>query len=181
MITNSLTGIRVKLRAPEPGDIDLLYAWENDMSIWNVSNTLTPFSRFHIEEYVLNSQKDIFTVRQLRLMIDLKVLGTLEEPVGTIDLFDFEPLHQRAGVGIFICEPFRKKGYAFEALNIFIRYVFDNLRLHQLFCNISPDNAASLRLFTSLGFTKCGIKKEWVKDDQKWQDEWMYQLIHHDD
>lgn len=174
-----LTGINLRLRALEPDDVDLLYSWENDTSIWNVGSTLAPFSRYHLEEYVLNSQNDIFATKQLRLMIDLIETGEKKKSVGTIDLFDFEPLHHRAGVGILICGPSREKGYGFEAMQIFIRYAFGTLHLHQLFCNISPDNISSLNLFNKIGFEKCGIKKDWIHDGQKWQEEWMFQLINH--
>ena len=154
MLNTTLTGIHVKLRALEPGDVDLLYTWENDPSVWNVSNTLSPFSRFQMEELVLNTQNDIFASRQLRLMVDLVEMGSGEMPAGTIDLFDFDPYHHRAGIGILILEPYRQKGYAFEAMEIFIRYAFGTLQLHQLYCNISPDNTSSLHLFEKLGFVK---------------------------
>ena len=180
MTSNTLTGIHVKLRALEPDDADLLYSWENDTSIWDVSNTIAPFSRFQLEEYVINSQQDIFSTKQLRLMVVLIEPDEKEKPVGTIDLFDFDPLHHRAGVGILIREPYRDKGYALDAMQIFIKYAFATLRLHQLYCNISPQNIFSLKLFEKLGFVNCGIKKEWMNDGQKWLDEWMFQLIHHD-
>jgi len=51
MSENFLSGVSISLRAVEPADIDLLYHWENDTSIWKVSNTLTPYSHFQIEEY----------------------------------------------------------------------------------------------------------------------------------
>ena len=180
MIPNSLTGVNIRLRALEPGDVDLLFAWENDTSVWNVSNTLAPFSRFQMEEYVLNGQNDIFSAKQLRLMVDLVEDGERQKSIGTIDLFDFEPFHFRAGVGVLIREPYREKGYGFEAMNIFIRYVFDKLRLHQLYCNISPTNLSSLKLFEKLGFVKCGIKRDWIHDGRQWHEEWMFQLINHD-
>jgi diamine N-acetyltransferase len=171
----------VQLRALEPGDAGLLYDWENDTSVWNVSNTLTPFSRFQVEEYVLNGQHDIFAARQLRLMVDLLETDDGKKTVGTIDLFDFDPIHHRAGVGILIREPHREQGYASEVMEILIRYAFGMLRLHQLYCNVSPDNGTSLKLFEKLGFVKCGIKKDWLHDGQKWQEEWMFQLINHDE
>ncbi|MFZ4521805.1 MAG: GNAT family N-acetyltransferase [Bacteroidales bacterium] len=174
-----LIGQFVRLRAVEPGDVDVLYTWENDSSVWQVSNTLTPFSRFQVEEYVLNSQQDIFASRQLRLMIVPVESAMQEQPVGTIDLFDFDPVHRRAGVGILIRGPYREKGYAQDAMEILIRYSFGTLRLHQLYCNISPDNTPSLHLFGKLGFEQCGVKKEWFSDGLSWKDEWMFQLISH--
>ncbi|MEI7896470.1 MAG: GNAT family N-acetyltransferase [bacterium] len=179
MNDNFLQGKNICLRALEPADVDLLYAWENNTAIWNVSNTLVPFSRFQIEEYVLNGQRDIFTVKQLRLMIDLQDPSEIKKTAGTIDLFDFDPLNLRAGVGILVAEPFQKKGYAFEAMKILVGYAFGTLRLHQLYCHISPENSSSIKLFEKLGFSRCGIQKDWYHDGRKWHDEWMFQLINH--
>ncbi|MBL7137320.1 MAG: GNAT family N-acetyltransferase [Bacteroidales bacterium] len=177
MTNDLLTGKKLKLRAVEPSDIDLLLECENNTSIWKVSNTVTPYSRFELEEYVLNAKRDIFSARQLRLMIDR--IDGVDPPVtiGTIDLYDFDPVHLRAGIGIMIAEEFREQGHAAEALKILIRYAVDSLLLHQLFCHISSDNQISIRLFESLGFIRCGEKKEWLNIGDGWMDEYMYQLI----
>jgi diamine N-acetyltransferase len=172
-----MIGPNLLLRAPEPADIDIIFQWENDMSIWHLSNTFTPFSRFAIEQFVLNTENDIYTSKQLRLMIDCHSFATGTATIGSIDLFDFDPHNRRAGIGILIDEPSRNKGFATEALHLLIEYCFNTLNLHQLYCNIEPDNAESIRLFTKAGFTKCGYKKEWLLREGKWTDELMYQLI----
>lgn len=177
MKTDLLTGPTLKLRAVEPSDVDFLLAWENDTSIWRVSNTLAPYSRFEIEEYVLNARRDIFAARQLRLMVDRKEGTGSPETVGTIDLFDFDPVHLRAGVGIMISEPHRSQGYATEALQILIRYAKEGLMLHQLYCHISEDNPGSMALFKRFGFVRCGVKKEWLNTGEGWLDEYICQLI----
>jgi diamine N-acetyltransferase len=177
MSNNLLTGPNLHLRALEPRDIDTLYDWENDTSIWKVSNTLTPFSKFQLEEYVLNAHNDFIAARQLRLMIVLRKPIELETSVGTLDLFDFDLIHHRAGLGIMIRESFREKGFAREAMEIIIPYAFGTLHLHQLYCNISPGNKPSLHLFEKLGFKRCGIKRDWINDEGKWKAEWMFQLI----
>ena len=152
-----IRGKNIELRAVEPTDVDLLYAWENDESLWHLSNTLTPFSRFDIEQYVLNAGQDIFAAKQLRLMIVIS-----DKAIGSIDLFDFEPAHKRAGVGIMVVKNERNKGYASEALHVLVEYCFNVLHLHQLFCNISADNQASISLFSKEGFEIIGLKKEWL-------------------
>ena len=65
----------IELRALEPSDVDLLYQWENNEELWHLSNTVAPFSRFVLEQYVMDSHQDIFTTKQLRLMIDKKEDG----------------------------------------------------------------------------------------------------------
>ncbi len=172
-----MIGPNLLLRAPEPSDIEIIYRWENDASIWHLSNTQTPFSRFAIEQFVLNTTNDIYATRQLRLMIDWHSSDKAALPVGSVDLFDFDPNHKRAGIGILIDDPFRRKGFGMEAILLLIEYSFNTLNLHQLFCNIEQNNYESISLFTKAGFKSCGIKKDWLFRDGKWCDEMMFQLI----
>jgi diamine N-acetyltransferase len=173
------TDTGIILRALEPADIDALYRWENDPEIWHVSNTCTPYSKYILEKYIENSHLDIYQVRQLRLMIDIVENGDMQQrSIGTVDLFDFDPYHNRAGIGILIGDKSdRKKGFAFKALNKFLEYSFHTLQLHQLYCNITQGNSDSLKLFKKCGFTVSGRKKEWVKTPARYVDEYLLQLI----
>ena len=171
-----LSNDKVTLRAIEPEDIDLLYAWENDPEIWEVSHTLVPYSKYILKLYIQNADKDIYESRQLRLMIDTPEGKT----IGAIDLFDFEPHHSRAGIGLLIhAKRDRSKGYASAALELLISYCFGKLNLHQLYANVETGNLISLALFEKHGFVGCGTKKEWLRSDSGWKDEVMLQLINH--
>jgi diamine N-acetyltransferase len=172
-----IKGKNISLRAMEFSDAELLYEWENDMEIWHFSNTLTPFSRFTLEQYVMNSHQDIFTNKQIRMMIDLEKDGQKGLTIGSVDLFDFEPMHRRAGVGILLLKDFRGKGHASEAIDLLIRYSSKTLNLHQLFCNIGTSNQESLNLFLGKNFTIAGTKKDWNYINKRWEDEVLLQLI----
>jgi diamine N-acetyltransferase len=174
---NKLKGNNILLRALEPSDVELLYEWENNSSVWNVSNTLVPFSRFTLEKFVAESHIDIFQARQLRLMIEHTGIVP-SKTVGAIDLFDFDPIHKRAGVGILINDEVdRKRGFASEALELLIDYSFSVLQLHQLYCNIDCDNIPSIKLFEKCGFRITGEKKDWIRNPDGWKDEYFLQLI----
>ncbi|HEX2976459.1 MAG TPA: GNAT family N-acetyltransferase, partial [Bacteroidales bacterium] len=97
--------------------------------------------------------------------------------IGTIDLFDFDAFHKRAGIGILIDADYRKKGYASMALKCLIGYCFKTLGLHQLYCNILENNCESIELFGKQGFTRIGIKKDWIKSAEGYINEHMFQLI----
>lgn len=158
----------------EPSDAELMYIWENDLESWHVSNTQAPLSLHTLKEFA-SSNHDLFSARQLRLIV---CLNSSQQPIGSIDLFDFDPYHLRAGIGIIIAERSeRKKNYATEALTLLINYCFNLLHFHQLFCNISEDNQASLRLFENQGFKLCGTKKAWTRKHGGWLDEHMLQLF----
>ena len=173
MIT--LKGKNIYIRALEPNDLEFVYAMENDQSIWEVSNTQTPYSRFLVKQYLENAQQDIYEAKQLRLAIcqdqDFPALGL-------IDLFDFDPKNNRAGIGIVIQgNENRKQNIGSEALELLIRYSFRHLNLHQLYSNIGTENEASIALFTKFGFQKIGTKKDWTLVDGIYKDEAVFQLI----
>lgn len=151
---------RIFLRAMEPEDCELLYQWENDTSLWSVSGSSHPFSHEAIREFIIGSSWDIYTAKQMRMMI---VLKDNSEAIGCIDLFEFNPLENRAGVGILIYNPdHRKNGYASAALELLKEYAFDYLNLKQLWADVPIRNEASIRLFRNAGFTGECIKKAWV-------------------
>lgn len=170
-----IKGEQIHLRALEPFDVDVLYLWENNRQIWHVSNTQTPFSRYVLEQFLVNAHEDIYTNKQLRLIISE---NEMENAIGAIDLFDFDPYHLRAGIGILIAEEFRNKGYAYEALALLKDYAFNTLLLKQLYCNVTVSAPASLQLFEKAGFEKVGLKKEWNRiSAAKFEDEWFLQLL----
>jgi diamine N-acetyltransferase len=165
----------IKLRALEPEDLELLYEWENNDAYWAISNTVSPFSRYTLKRYLEDSHKNIYETGQLRLMID----NTDDNiTIGTIDLFDFDPFHKRAGIGILIAnESYMRKGCASASLTCLIEYCFKTLQLHQLYCNILANNKESIDLFESHGFVQIGTKKDWIQTPGGYLDEYMFQLI----
>jgi diamine N-acetyltransferase len=165
----------IRLRALEPEDLELLYSWENNETLWVYSNTISPFSRFTLKRYIENSHKNIYETGQLRLMID-----HIEDKktIGTIDLFEFDPFHKRAGIGILIAdESYRRKGLAAMSLKCLIQYCFKTLQLHQLYCNILANNTKSIELFKKQGFVEIGRKKDWIQTDNGYLDEYVFQLF----
>ena len=172
MIT--LKGKHIYLRALEPEDLEFIHTIENDESLWELSNTITPYSKFLIKQYLEHSHKDIFEVKQLRLVIS----NHDDKALGMIDLFDFDFKNSRAGVGILVKETKdRQSGYGKEALQLLINYSFTHLGLHQLYCNISEENKASIKLFTSQGFNKIGLKEDWNYVDGSYKNEYIFQLL----
>jgi len=167
-----LKGGKIYLRTLEPSDADIIWKWENNSDNWRVSNTLVPFSRKLIEDYV-NSAQDIYSIKQLRFII---CLVENDKEIGAIDLFDFDPYHLKVGLGILIAElEDRRNGYAKEAVLLIKEYCFNHLNLHQVYCNILSKNKASIDLFEKSGFTICGTKKDWIKNKEGWLDELMLQ------
>ncbi len=170
----TLRGNKVYLRALEPEDLDFIVEVENFEEFWEISATRVPYSRYLIKKYLQNSHRDIYEVKQLRLMIcDLE-----NNPIGLIDVFDLEPKDRRAALGILIVNDIeRGKGYGAEVLTLICKYCFTHLDLHQVYANVTEDNLASIKLFEKNKFEKVGVKKDWVIAGGKFKNEILYQLI----
>ena len=134
----TLEGSVCRLRAVEPCDADIMYVWENDVEVWRVSNTSTPFSRYSLVRFIEEQQQcDIYSARQLRLIIEtaegaepdmagmaatgaasaatekasaasVATSATGWTAVGAVDLFEFDPHNLRAGIGILVYDRERR-------------------------------------------------------------------------
>ncbi len=166
----------ITLRALEPNDLEWLMHLENDETYWHLSNIHQPFSEYILKQYIENAQTDFYEAKQLRLVIVYQ-----KRSIGLIDLFDFDPFHKRAGVGIIVQKEYQHKGLGTEALKILIKYAFDYLKLHQLYANIGSYNTESLKLFQNIGFSISGTKKDWTLYNNQKQDEHFLQLINPND
>ena len=164
----------IRLRALEPEDLALLYRWENDPDLWSVGTTLAPYSKYLLKEYIAESHRDIFDLKQLRMIIEL--IAT-KEAIGIIDLFDFDPHSRRAGTGVMVSSGFQKKGYGMQALELLCGYAFSFLKLHQLYAHIPVNNQSSKKLFGRCGFEITGTLTDWISTENGYMDVWIVQKI----
>lgn len=172
-----LNNSQIKLRAVEPEDLDILYKWENSTALWVHGNTLAPYSKLVLRQYINDAlEMDIYQSKQLRLMI---CLNEEDITIGTVDLYDIDPHNRRAGIGILIDEEYRQKRYATLALELMAEYAFNFLFLHQLYAYISASNTKSISLFEKMGYKEVGVLKDWIQRTETFEDVRMFQLINH--
>ncbi|MDE6048786.1 MAG: GNAT family N-acetyltransferase [Paramuribaculum sp.] len=167
----------VHLRALEPADAERLYLWENDTRMWNVGCATAPFSRKQLEEYIATYDADIYSARQLRLMVVENESGCA---VGTADLYDFDPVNQRAGVGILISEEYRGRRYGERAVRLLERYGFMRLGLHQLWAVVPESNSPCRNLFEQAEYRITGRLRSWLRRGKSYEDAYLYQRLNID-
>jgi len=168
-----LKGNSIYLRVVEAEDATKLFLWENDPENWKVSNTEIPFSMHSIHQ-LIEQQSNIRNSGEIRFIICLNENGI---PIGTLDLYDINFKHGYATIGIMIAEESeRRKGFAAESLRLISEYARDILDLTNLQCTIHGDNENSITLFEKVGFSRVGIRKNWLQFKGKRIDEISYQL-----
>lgn len=161
------------LRALEPEDLDILHLWENDTDLWTIGNSIAPFSRKQLWDYIENYNSDIYSSRQLRLMITMTSSG---EAIGTIDFYDFDPFNHRSGIGILIDKKHQHKGYGRRSLKLASDYAGNFLGLHQFYAIIPCDNTNSLSLFNKCGYKTTGQLTDWLRIGNTFRDAVIMQL-----
>ena len=164
--------MNLKLRALEPNDLELIYEVENDKSLWVYSNTASPFSRYTLKKFIENSHLDIIEHKQLRL-----VITDDEQSYGFIDLYDYDSINRRVGVGIIIFKKYRSKGIGLSSLQLTENYLLEHVPIHQVYANISSTNKESISLFEKSNFVNVGLKKDWIFYNNKFNDELLFQKI----
>ena len=170
-ITTTLHSCR--LRALEPSDIEPMYLWENEPDVWRGGGTTAPLSLERIAQFVEEQNYDLYTTKQMRLIIEVEGIA-----VGTLDIVDFDPQHLRFGIGILIYAPeARRKGYARAAIEAVKSYARNTLALKQIWASVAEDNEASITLFEGCGFELCGRRKAWLRRHDGYLDQLEYQCI----
>jgi diamine N-acetyltransferase len=161
----------VTLRMPKLLDLDQLLLWENNLKNSLFSDNPIFYTKEQIEEF-LTSDQDIFLNLQMRFMID-----SSGSAVGCIDLFEYDMVNSRAGVGVFIDEKFRNKGFATKALSILKSICIKDYFISNLYANILCTNKPSIKLFKSAGFNKNGVKENWIRTENSMLDVWFFQCF----
>ena len=163
----------VRLRAIEPEDLDALYMIENDRSLWNVGRTNVPYSRYTLHDYIAHASSDIYTDRQVRLIIE----DERGEVMGIADIVSFDPQHLRAELGIVIKTAYRRQGVAKAAVKDILQYALEILHLHQVYVIIDEQNAAAQNLFNKLAFKESARLTDWLYDGNRYHDAILLQRI----
>lgn len=170
-----LKNSRITLRAVEPEDLEILYGWENETSLWMHGNTLAPYSKLVLRQYINDAlEMDIYQSKQLRLMV---ILTDEQKTIGTVDLYDIDAHNRRAGIGILIDQEYRQQGIASQTLELMKEYAFGFLYLHQLYAYISVSNTKSIDLFSKSGYKQIGHLKDWLQRGETFEDVLFLQLI----
>ena len=164
---------KIKLRALEPEDLDLLYTIENDMSLWDVGITNVPYSRYVLHDYIAQAKDDIYSDRQVRLIVE----NEDGEVVGMADVVNFDPQHRRAELGIVIQKDFRHAGYAFAAVQEVLQYSLHILHLHQVYVIINEHHVEVINLFNKLAFKESARLSDWLYDGREYHDAILLQRI----
>tara|TARA_B100000965_G_scaffold387409_1_gene390704 strand:+ start:213 stop:722 length:510 start_codon:yes stop_codon:yes gene_type:complete len=157
------------LRTPLLSDFDDLLSWENDLKNNQYTDVPVFYTPSQIEDF-LNSDHDLLLQNQIRYIIELN-----SSAVGCIDLYDYDVVNSRAGVGIYVDSNFRNKGIASKSLELLKSISIEKYLISNLYADIMSGNKSSIKIFEKANFIKNGIKSNWIRTENSFEDVLFYQ------
>ena len=131
-------------------DFDYLNSVENNKSFWKYSFQNKNYSKEDLIQFIYDSQLPLEQTNQIRFVI---CKTETDKPLGFIDLFEINFTKSQAGISILISNSEnRSKGYGKLSVKKICEYARKELKIKNLYCNISIDNILSLNFFKSVGF-----------------------------
>ena len=159
---------KIRLRALEPEDLELIFAIENDTELWDLGTANFPYSKFAVRQYLNQQPQDIFQAGELRMVIEERPTN---QSVGIIDLLNFSIQNKHAEIAIAIKKEHRQKRYAGNAITILETYAANILGIHQLYAKVNEAlNPIASKCFASLNYKKTAVLPDWHKIQNKYYD-----------
>ncbi len=97
--------------------------------------------------------------------------------IGRAGFHNWYAQHFRSEMGYDMDEEYRNKGLMTEAIKTLIQYGFDKMDLNRIEAFTSPNNEASKKLLTKLGFKAEGILKEHFFKDNRLEDSVCFAIL----
>lgn len=160
-----------------PIHLDDLYQytqWLNDLQItFRLGNASENISLQKEKEYLEQMCKEGHNYAIIE-----KETDTL---LGNVSLFDINPIHRRAELGIFIGDTEKRgKQYGTEAMELLLAYGFKVLNLNNILIKEFEFNTQAIRAYTKLGFKEFGRRSQSYYLNGTYWDECYMEILEKD-
>lgn len=169
-----LIGPRVILRHLKLSDTPDIYTNIQDPKIAErIVGIPYPFKLRDARTFIQEAKRKLRAKKEITLGIELK---DKKEIIGCVYLYDADLISEHE-ITFWLGEKYRQQGLMIEALTLFLNFVFNKLKFHRVFGNVSSDNLASQKLLRKLGFKKEGRHREAYWHQGRWVDGITYGLL----
>lgn len=174
LLPGLLEGKVVYLGALQSDDLDAVTEWYNDADTLRNLDAVAarPQTREQIQswydERIGRASGFLFAIRR-------RVDDAL---IGYVELDEILWQHQTTGLAILIASAAdRGKGYGRDAIEITMRFAFQELNLHRLQLTVFAYNTPAIALYEGLGFQLEGTFREFLQRDGARHDMYLYGIL----
>ncbi len=167
---------RLLLRHFHESDLDAFYAYRNDPEVFKYQGWGVPYLREMAAEFIAQ-MKDAVPGEEghwFQTAIQRKSDHTL---IGDVAFCPMRGNPQQAFFGFSLARRFWGQGYASEAAQAVLDYLFHELEMHRIVADCDAENVHSYRLLERLGFRREARHLESFWTGEQWRDEYVYALL----
>jgi RimJ/RimL family protein N-acetyltransferase len=156
-------GQLVRLAAVSPERDSKLFArWARDSEYLRMLDT-GPVRQWSEKQYKKWFKEDLEKDNRDEFFFLIRTLEG-DDVIGFIDLDGVKWHHGDAFVGIGIGErEYWSKGYGADAMNVMLRFAFDELNLHRVSLNVFEYNQRAIRSYQKVGFVIEGRERQFLR------------------
>ena len=159
-----LQGKNVNLRVVEKEDLPVLLQWDNNMGFRG--------------EFELPKQESLADLQKLYDNIKDSQWFFVEKKEGTkVGFISFFLSAGETEIGYNTVPNERNKGYATEAIEIIVDYLFLSKSIMRIQAKVNPENTRSWKALERIGFRREGVLRRTCFSHGKWEDDYMYSII----
>lgn len=168
----SYAGERIFFRPIELEDEALLRRWINDPAVWRTLCIRPPVNAVREREWIETLSKDpTQTVFGLVVKEDQRLIGT-------VGLVHIQAAERSADLGISIGEvAYWERGYGREAVELMVRYGFEELNLNRIGLQVYSDNWRAIRCYQKAGFVHEGCLTQAAYRNGRYQDVYLFAML----
>lgn len=162
-----LEGKLVRLRAPEPSDLERVYTWINDREVTQFLIARYPMSHGDEERWLAAATVENGFANDVRLAIETRD-GT---HIGNCGLHRISAEDRHADLGIMIGDKSCwSNGYGTDAVMTLLRFAFHQMNLHRVSLGVFDFNDRAIACYRKCGFIEEGRERQVYFQDGQYHD-----------
>ncbi|MDQ0256345.1 ribosomal-protein-alanine N-acetyltransferase [Evansella vedderi] len=165
---------RLTLRKITDGDVDGIFACFSNEKVTRYYGQETLSNIEQAKQIVHFFSKNYNEKKGIRWGMERKGEKGL---IGTIGFNAWIPKYKRAEIGYEIHPDHWRRGYTSEAISKVLSYGFEVMGLTRIGAVVFLENAASNQLLTKKGFQKEGVLRDYIYQNGKPYDTYVYSLL----
>jgi len=153
-------------------DESLLRRWINDPTVREYMLHRPPLNAAREKEWIESLGKS-----PLEYVFGV-VISQEHRLIGTTGLHRLNPVSRSASLGVCIGDrTFQGRGYGREAIQLLLKFGFEELNLNRISLSVFADNWRAIRTYQKVGFCQEGCARQAFYRNGRYQDEYLFAML----
>jgi RimJ/RimL family protein N-acetyltransferase len=152
-----------------------MYAYRSDPEVARYQSW-RPVKEKEVEAFILKYGNGRINVVDSWCQIGVYRKDT-QELIGDVGMHFLPPDAQQVEIGFTVSPRHQRQGYAAEAVNALLSYLFEYLNKHRIIASVDPRNTASIALLEKMKMRKEAHHVQSIWTPEGWGDDIIYAVL----